>query len=314
MNSKESFGFHNAPAEDADLSFIQYGRCNLEEDGLQGSASSLQLQDIIPLAATDNTFSFDQPVSVPTTTLPATLQAPPSPPRSHAPFHFCDDEQCRHQDSGIESLYARKRSSSETFCRFSDISRVQQTKRARSVEDSTGEDKGKSHQEMNEDTTVFTQLKRRAEHDEMIQWHSMYNQLRQFHRTNGHCIVPKHKLPLGPWVKNQRYLYKLYVIKCGESNFTSMNAQRIQLLNTLDFKWDESDALWEEKFLELKEFVRNFGHCNVGLYHHNTTMFGELNKWMKHQSQQKKLFDKNEKAAITVQRIEKLNSVGFNWK
>ena len=69
-------------------------------------------------------------------------------------------------------------------------------------------------------------------------WINRYNELKKFHDTHGHCMVPQHygeNPDLGKWVKAQRRQYKLKVVLKQPS---SMTESRISKLNSLGFAWD----------------------------------------------------------------------------
>ncbi|VEU33465.1 unnamed protein product [Pseudo-nitzschia multistriata] len=67
-------------------------------------------------------------------------------------------------------------------------------------------------------------------------WQERYQSLELFQMTNGHCNVPSnfHDSSLSNWVKNQRKQFKLF--QTGSK--TTMNEERINLLNALGFNWN----------------------------------------------------------------------------
>lgn len=68
-------------------------------------------------------------------------------------------------------------------------------------------------------------------------WEERLNELREFHKANGHCNVPK-KYPANPslaiWVKCQRRQFKL--LRAGKTS--NMSPQRIEKLLSLGFVFD----------------------------------------------------------------------------
>jgi uncharacterized protein YbgA (DUF1722 family) len=94
-------------------------------------------------------------------------------------------------------------------------------------------------------------------------WHIQYEKLVEFHRKNGHCIVPKRYeqdkyKALGRWVDAQR--------NCHHNN--KMRQDRKDLLNELEFVWrvevaDKTDKNWLQQYEKLVEFKRKNGHCCV---------------------------------------------------
>jgi hypothetical protein len=65
---------------------------------------------------------------------------------------------------------------------------------------------------------------------QIMQWDTMYEQLAEFSRSHGHCVVPCHydaNLRLGHWVNKQR----------SDFNKKIMGRERIELLDQLGFTW-----------------------------------------------------------------------------
>ena len=69
-------------------------------------------------------------------------------------------------------------------------------------------------------------------------WNERFSQLLAYKQKCGHCRVPSYckECPqLASWVKCQRRQYKLY---WEEGKGSSMNAERIKLLNSIGFIWE----------------------------------------------------------------------------
>ena len=68
-------------------------------------------------------------------------------------------------------------------------------------------------------------------------WHAQFKRLAEFHRIHGTATVPA-KYPsdpkLGNWVRTQRKQYQ----RMQEGKTSTMNKERIQLLEGLAFQWD----------------------------------------------------------------------------
>jgi hypothetical protein len=93
-------------------------------------------------------------------------------------------------------------------------------------------------------------------------WNLRYTELVQFHKENGHCLVPlrfPQNSSLSHWVKRQRYQYRVK----NEGQHSTLNDERQAALETLDFAWDSHAASWEERFNELRDFRYMYGHSNV---------------------------------------------------
>ena len=93
-------------------------------------------------------------------------------------------------------------------------------------------------------------------------WMKRYQELVDFKRKHGHCMVPnnfKANPSLAEWVKRQRYQYKLKNL--GQHN--SMTQQRLQMLEKLGFVWNSHDQMWEERLNDLKLYIEINGDCDV---------------------------------------------------
>jgi hypothetical protein len=140
-------------------------------------------------------------------------------------------------------------------------------------------------------------------------WMERYQDLVDYYRTNSHCNVPyvyKANACLGQWVKRQRHQYKLR----NQGHHSNLTEDRIQMLDMLGFIWDSHGAAWEEKFIELKEFCKTHGHCNVPCIYDGTS---KLSTWLKRQRRQYRLFVSNKASTMDYERVSKLESLGFVW-
>jgi hypothetical protein len=142
------------------------------------------------------------------------------------------------------------------------------------------------------------------------QWTEKFEELCLYRQRFGHCLVPhtyQENLPLARWVKRQRYQYKLM----QEGKPSTMTEDRVKALEDIGFIWDSQGTAWEERLGELKEFRAAFQHCNVpSNYSENKC----LSTWVKCQRRQMKLFREGKPSNMTPDRIEKLESLGFEWE
>jgi hypothetical protein len=142
------------------------------------------------------------------------------------------------------------------------------------------------------------------------QWTTMFEELCAFIKKTGHCQVPHsyaENESLARWTKRQRYQYKLK----QEGKPSTMSDDRIGALNALGFVWDSHSAVWEERLQELREHCRVHGHCLVpSQYDENQ----KLATWVKCQRRQYKLILAGERSNITMERVEKLENMGFTWE
>ncbi|KAL3923145.1 MAG: hypothetical protein SGILL_001825 [Bacillariaceae sp.] len=140
-------------------------------------------------------------------------------------------------------------------------------------------------------------------------WVDKYEDLVQYKTKNGHCLVPNSYPPnpsLAEWVKRQRYQYKLRVA----GKHSSMTDDRVAALEKLEFCWNSHDANWEDKFAELVDYKRRFGHTNVPS---TSQDFPKLAVWVKRQRRQYKFLMEGQASTVTPYRKEKLESIGFSW-
>lgn len=74
--------------------------------------------------------------------------------------------------------------------------------------------------------------------------------------------------------------------------------------------WDQQDSLWHQRFNELLEFKAEYGNCLVPNAFPNNPQLGA---WVKRQRRQYKLFRQGLHSTITLERIKKLEKLGFYW-
>jgi len=87
-------------------------------------------------------------------------------------------------------------------------------------------------------------------------------ELKHFHKGNGHCRVPIRQAGLGRWVAEMRQQYRQ--VQAGTPS-PYLNEERIELLNKMGFVWTVVREMvpWETRFSELQDYKAKFGHCNV---------------------------------------------------
>lgn len=90
--------------------------------------------------------------------------------------------------------------------------------------------------------------------------------LEDYFNRYGHCSVPQHYKAtpgLGHFVQDQRVQFRLF--KQGKPS--SMNVERIRMLEELRFCWNQHDKRWMERYKELVRYSWKFGHCWVPFRH-----------------------------------------------
>jgi len=142
------------------------------------------------------------------------------------------------------------------------------------------------------------------------QWTEKFEELLEFRKGRGHCCVPhtfEENPSLARWVKRQRYQYKLK----AEGKPSTMTDERIVALEQVGFVWDSHGAAWLERWQELVQFQQQYGHANVPSNHPQNP---QLATWVKCQRRQYKLFWDGKPSNMNLERIQRLESVGFEWE
>jgi hypothetical protein len=135
-----------------------------------------------------------------------------------------------------------------------------------------------------------------------LQWEEMFVKLKEYKRKYGNCNVSlgwTENIQLANWVNAQRVNYRI----------TKLSDDRVKRLEDIGFEWKRisytyTRVPWGEKFVELKEYKKNHGDCNVP---RTLPENKQLAKWVSHQRsnyRNKKLSD---------ERIKSLEDIGFVW-
>ena len=124
--------------------------------------------------------------------------------------------------------------------------------------------------------------------------------------TKGYAENPQ----LGTWVSTQRAQYKKFQ---QDPSTSQMTQERIERLESIAFQWVvPRSAEWDTKFHELVAYKdAHGGSCNVPQgYVENP----QLGKWVSNQRQQYKKFQQDPSTSyMTQERIERLESIAFQW-
>jgi len=142
------------------------------------------------------------------------------------------------------------------------------------------------------------------------EWHGRFKELVQYYEKYGDTIVPQNfnqNLPLARWVVHQRHQYKL--LKENKKG-SQMTQQRIETLQTINFKWAPFDSDWMSRYKELAAYHKKHGHCLVDGEPHNII----LAFWVQTQRRQYVLFERNEETThMTAERLGLLSNLHFEW-
>lgn len=138
-------------------------------------------------------------------------------------------------------------------------------------------------------------------------WEQQRQKLLDYKRQHGYIPISFPDDPvLARWVKRQRYQYKRY----EDGNKSTMNARRIEVLESAGFVWDAHSAVWQRKLSELAAFKQKHGHSNVPSC---DPTHKSLATWVKCQRRHYKLLEAGGKSSMTSDRINKLEALGFVW-
>ena len=161
-------------------------------------------------------------------------------------------------------------------------------------------------------------LKKRTSEKFDNKWDSHYKDLCKFRKETGHCYVFRNgeNATLAGWVHTQRKQKKLL----DTGKHSSLNPQRIELLDKIGFDWRPSESggieklrspernlSWDQLFEELKEYKEATGDCSP------KKKVPKIGNWV---SSQRRLWARNQKGeatALTEERIAKLQSIGFDF-
>lgn len=122
-------------------------------------------------------------------------------------------------------------------------------------------------------------------------WEERYNALCEWKDKHGTCLVPKAAGLLGRWTSRQRELQKK----------GTLSGVRFEKLNAIGFVWDANELAFQERFQDLLEFRRQYGHPCVPSTHPG------LGMWVA------KLRGRYRQNKLSSERVEKLNGIGFVW-
>jgi hypothetical protein len=137
-------------------------------------------------------------------------------------------------------------------------------------------------------------------------WEGRLSELADYRKIHGNCNVPtryNENPKLGTWVGAQRIHYRL--------KRSYMTLSRIQELESMGFEWGTCSTAWEVRLSELADFRKIHGHCNVPVRYSKTP---ELGRWVVTQRYQYRFHLEGKKSPMTTVRIQKLESLGFEWK
>ena len=139
-------------------------------------------------------------------------------------------------------------------------------------------------------------------------WEDRLAELAAFRAAHGHAdVLMSHAGGLGTWVGFQRRKYE----KRLRGHEDAISDDQIRRLEELGIAWSlrrDPAALWESKFQELVLFQAEHGHVLV------RKRQGRLGAWVCDQRMAYKARINGQKSALTDYRIQRLESIGFQWR
>lgn len=133
-------------------------------------------------------------------------------------------------------------------------------------------------------------------------WEQNFILAKEYYLAHGKLDVPtnfksKDGKHLGNWVLRQRQLYK--------SN--SLTDEQVKKLNSIGMDWmHRVDRIWENGFLEAKNYSEEYGNLSIPKNYRTETDF-PLGIWIQ---RQRSLYKSNK---ISENRIKRLTDIGMNW-
>lgn len=133
-------------------------------------------------------------------------------------------------------------------------------------------------------------------------WEQNFKSAKEYYLTYGNLDIPtnyksKDGKHLGNWILRQRQLYK--------SN--SLTDEQVKKLDSIGMDWmDRVDRVWENGFMEAKNYSEEYGNLSVPKNYRSNTDF-PLGIWIQ---RQRSLYKNNK---ISEDRIKRLTDVGMNW-
>ena len=128
-------------------------------------------------------------------------------------------------------------------------------------------------------------------------WDLHYGELLAYKEKNDDCDMPARwpeNQTLATWVVAQRQYRKL-----GQ-----LSKDRIELLDRLNFNWTPKSHDWRERFMELLEFKKLHGDCNVPQRWEKNP---KLARWVSAQRRERS------RGELSDERYQQLDKIGFDW-
>lgn len=141
-------------------------------------------------------------------------------------------------------------------------------------------------------------------------WETRLEELKAYKEKHGHVLVPqkdKEHRGLARWVDTQRQQARMK----RDGKKSQMTDDRIAQLDAIGMKWVTIDPKsWESHYQDLKEYKARNGDCYVPMRKDDP----KLGEWVGQQRKAYRLKMDGKQSAMTDERMEKLNKIGFTWR
>lgn len=130
-------------------------------------------------------------------------------------------------------------------------------------------------------------------------WMTHYENLKNFQQSSSKLYPnAQDNTKLYHWCKNQR--------RFNKNN--TLSQERIDLLNELNFIWEVVNTSFEKRIIELKHYEKEQGTLHVSqVAWQKGSPNHKLSRWV---NEMRRLYNENR---LSIERINKLNSIGFFW-
>ena len=133
-------------------------------------------------------------------------------------------------------------------------------------------------------------------------WYEGYSYAQEYFKQYGNLNVPQNFMiedgyKLGNWISFQRSSYKKH----------TLSAEKIQLLENLNFVWNPLDELWEIGFLHAARYSE-IGDINAVKQTYCTPDGYKLGEWLRSQKRQ------YPKGKLDAERLQRLENIGVYFQ
>ncbi len=130
-------------------------------------------------------------------------------------------------------------------------------------------------------------------HEITAEWHKQFENLKEFKQKHQHCNVPPDHTnkKLTNWVRVQRKIKD------------ELPAALKEKLVLLEFDFSDDHYPWEDKFMELQQFAKKYGHAHVPA---TDPAYEELHSWLMQQLKNKEF--------LSSERKNRLDYLGVYWE